>query len=272
MATRKFHTNPEQSWVSATVTKNIGVFTYRIICYNLPTVFISTSTYNTKATVSSIVQNGTSGGVPVWDIKVSVAFVVGTAEATFLSHLTFYCFSEIHSSDATEGYGIRCYDASGNITYSSDKKPLRIKDYVTITASSNPSNISDLIYSRTFCPNPEQSVFSLAKPAFMNVDFGRYTWWQYVTNDWNYYTWVGYAAYTHCRLWFRNEILTAGVSVNASNTDLDFSLQVYDGKFEIETYSIDTSTTPAPPGTNYIASKTENFSITIPILNGADYD
>lgn len=258
---------------SVTLQKTIGIFTYSIIAPTLPTVFCYSSSPSTKVSLRGIVQNGTHyDGDPIWEIKVSIGFPLGTAESTFLSHVTLYCFSKIVAADFSSNFGIRTYDANGNPTFSADKKVLNIRDYVTITQSTRPANLGDMIYTRTFAPNPQKSVFQLSKPAFLNIDFGRYEWNQFVYAG---YSPFGNGCYYHhqYRFIFNQRFITAGVNVNAAKTDLEFGLQAISGSLMFQ-YVGWAGNRPGAPASipNYLGIIYENFPITIPIIEGADYD
>ena len=257
------------------VSKDIAIATYTITCPDSPLVFICATDRRCKGSVLSVVQNGTSGGVPVWNISTSVTFAVGMSEADIFSGVTLYCFSKIISSDNLGGYGIAAYDANGNLTYCSDKKILRIKDYVTISGATNPTNIADMIYDTALCPNPETRVYSLAKPSFMNMDFARYNWRQFVVS---WYKNIGnQCAYAHrFRLYLDNQIITSGANVNQANNEIVFGLSVAKAKFYFEYYDFIQSNNAyynrAPDGTTSITSRSEVFTYTVPIIEGADYD
>jgi hypothetical protein len=256
---------------TSTAVKDIGVFTYRIICYSKPTVFSSSTSPTTKAGVLSIVQNGTSSGVPIWDIKINVAFTLGTAENVFLSYIELYCFSETHLTDSIGGYGLQSFKQDGSIAYTSTSKILRISDSVTLTAASNPPNIADMIYTRTYNPNPETSMFSLAKPGFLNVDFSRYNYRQFA---YNHQQISGGSTRVYYKMWWwlDTKIINTGVAIK--NGELDFSLSVIDATSVVQVYSTSSSSSPlvAPPYTQQIIDRQEIFPITIPVIDCTLYD
>ncbi len=258
---------------SAVQQSTIAALRYEIVCYGAPIVFFNTSTHTIKGTVASIQQNGDVSGVPKWEILVYAGFPAGTAVSTTVAALTLYCFSQLAGVEAVPDHGIEVYRTNGELAYSSTFKPLVIKDYVTITGSNNPANISALVYSRTFATNPVQSVFSIAKPGFQNIDFARYTWKQYILSDGDGspYSGVNWTVY---RLYLYQFFITSGVSINSTNTDLDFGLQTMDAQFSFEDLTNNSSSTyfDLPPVPNVISSKSESFPVVIPIINCADYD
>lgn len=267
---------PPQSAVIATGTiqNTIAILLYTIVSPNKPFVFINTASPTTKGGVMSIAQSGTVGGVPNWVIQISASFPLGQSTATTVSLLTLYCFSEILPSESTTGYGLQTYTEDGVLAYTTNVRALSIKDYVTLTASNNPPNIADMIYTRTFCPNPEVSVFSLAKPGFLNVDFSRYIWREYVTSETFPAGWGASCTYYQYIAYFDNKIYNTGVSVLGG--DLDFSLSIYDGQFGATLLGGQPGSGigPPPPALppNIILSKSESFPITIPIIDCTEYD
>lgn len=268
----------------AYLTADSGFFNYYINCPTRPVVFYHTSNANTKACTKSIqeVSPGT------WLIVACISFPVGEGEGSFLPRITLYCFSEIVAADLTDTYGMRAFNASGQPTFSSEKKILRIKDYVKLTGSSTPAWIGDLIYTRSFAPNPEQSVFTIPKPAFQNVDFARYTIRQFQSGfislpfgsgwmDRLRFT-SGGLTYQH-RYWayLDMQVVSSGVCRNNAGNELEFGLNVVEGYWTTQYYdTIQTSASFPPPipgdTPNVILAKYEGFPVTIPIINAAEYD
>jgi hypothetical protein len=248
----------------ASVTRDIGVFTYNVVCYGKPVLFVNSTSPSTKAGVLSVAQVGVVSGVPLWDIKLSVSFSLGTAESVFLSHITVYCFSATHSTDSVGGYGIQAFMEDGSLAYTSTSLTLVVVDYVSLTASTTPDNIADIIYTRNFSPEPMVSMFDIAKPGFMNIDFARYTWRQYATSfrhnsgGQDFYTWW----------WVDSKIINTGVSV--ANGELDFSLSVVDARATPQVFS--RTSFSQPPYTQKIMAKSEVFPAIIPVIDCAMYD
>lgn len=270
--------------------RNIVVLTYEVVCPDLPTVFINSTNQDVTGSIQTISLFASAGAASVWRMRVNVGFPVGLSEVAIQAALTLYCFSPIVAADLQDGYGLRTFTASGELAYSSELRPLRAKDYVTITGSSTPADLANLIYAREFCPTPEKSVFSMAKPAFMNVDFARYGWsetpyipyWPYV------YTFTNniYIFWRYCVVY---DFATTGVTVK--NGELSFNLSAIDAKIEPFDITVlppnkfwknqaDTSSLKSfevwPPTSSrqaqYITYKHEMFPCTIPIIDGADYD
>lgn len=280
------------NWFDGVAIRNIVVMTYQLESQGLdqPTVFINSTNPDVTGSIQTISLSFTFGGYSVWRARVNVGFPVGLSDAEIGSSLTLYCFSPITEFDIQSGYGLRTFTANGELAYSSELRPLRAKDYVTITGSSTPANLADLIYAREFCQNPEKSVFSMTKPAFMNVDFARYGWsdtpytpyWPYLFT----YTNNTYIYWRYCVVY---DFATTGVTVK--NGELSFNLSAINAKIEPFDITVlppnrfwknqaDTSALKWfelwPPASSrsaqYITYKHEMFPCTIPIIDGADYD
>jgi len=260
-----------------TVSRTIAIATYRIICYNTPTVYTNTNNPATKAGILSIVQNGTSGGVPVWDIKVSIGFVQGTPQSTFLSNITLYCFSATHSSDNNSGYGLNVFLNSGAIAFSSNTKPLQLSDYIQVTSSTTPANIENMIYTRNFSPNPITPTLNLAKPGFMNNDFARYDTRKFITYSELSGGWTtGQTRNFNHWWWLDTKILNAGMS-KTNAPELDFNLNIISASLVAQVYATSNWPNPppprqAPPYNDAILSKMEAFPVTIPVVDCTVYD
>jgi hypothetical protein len=260
---------------SGTIKKDIVIFDFRIECPTEPLVFLSSSIASTKASVLGLTNVGSNGVNIIWNIKLNVSFVLGTPESTILSQIGVYCFSEVHPSDFSSNFGIRTYDNNGDICFTSEKKILKIKDYVEVTASSNPPNLADIIFSRNFAPNPEISMFSLNKPGFMNIDFARYGSREYVTKSLSGITGGGCNYRWPLRVYINYDLITSGVNKNNSNSDLDYSLSVIKGLFEIELLSsnpVRFDQFSIPDGVNSISYKNEIFPTIIPVIDCTEYD
>jgi len=250
---------------TASIPREIIVVTYRIVCPSIPTVFCNTISHTTKASVLGISQNGTSGGIPVWDIKTSISFPLGLVESTLISYITLYCFSEVVPADSTSSFGISAFSGTGQMTFTSDVKPLKIKDYVLFTSSTTPPSLQDTIYTRSFSPNPETPTLSIAKAGFMNSDFGRYDSRQYILQGWVSRS-DGY--------WFYNAYMTtkyatAGLAVTPGG-ELDIALNAI--KYEMSVGEIATSGAQTPSASPVTTSKLEAFPTYIPVIDCADYD
>jgi hypothetical protein len=267
-----------------TPTRDIVNLTYTINSPTLPIVFCYSSSSDTTACVLGIANGGTSGGVTNWILKINATFLPGTAEATVAGRLTFYCFSEISSLDDTSGYGMRIYNSNSQLTFSSEKKPLVLQDYVTLTESDNPVDLADIIYTKVYCPNPKKSMFLLSKPAFMNLDFARYGNSQYA-----YGYRAGRAATSSAgtsvyfgqhRIRIRSHLASTGI--NIKNGDINISLSTIDAEPII--YDATSCLVLPSSATNgyipfggslpekFIEYKKELFPFTIPVIEGADYD
>jgi hypothetical protein len=251
---------------SVSLTKTIGITTYRIICNNKPVVYANTSVSSIKANILSIIQNGTSSGVPIWDIKVSIGFPAGTPQSSILSSITLYCFSATHSSDSGGGYGLNVYLENSSLAFSSNTRPLQLSDYIQVTGSTTPANIAGMIYTRNFSPAPVTPTLSLSRPGFQNTDFARYETRKFVYD----HIQSAPVGYKHFWVWVDYTILNAGVSTK-SGPELDFGLQVIKARLVTQQYST-TFTVQPPPYQDIILSKRESFPVTIPVIDCNKYD
>ncbi len=161
---------------SATISDTQGYYTYSITCLTKPVIFTySSAGPAVQVSVLSIVNSGTtSGGLPVWYIKVGLGYTAGLRESA-LPYVTIYCFSTIPNT-ATSNYGMAMYNSAGELSFDSNRyKALRIQDLITLNSVTFPSGqLSSFTMNLTTSSSPVNSLYSLAKPSFMNVDFGRY--------------------------------------------------------------------------------------------------
>lgn len=271
-----------EQFAFSNLVKDNGFFTYSIESPLVPHVFFNTSNPDTRGTVLSVNDTGAVGpnGFPIWYIKVLVTFLAGTAEATFLPHLTLYCFSDMVPSETDSTYGVSVFKSDGSPSFLSNKKPLLIKDYVTITGSNNPPNLAGLIYTRSFSDNPVQSVFSISKPGFMNIDFARY-------ETFGYLGWVLSGNYridsfvprnSDCSglwavyRWLKTKYITGGVSKNIYNSDIVFSIVAHEHNLGLSYFDFYLRYDPGTRLPNQDIVKYENFPVTIPIIDCEFYD
>ena len=256
--------------VRATISaqNTLSVLLYTIVAPGEPVVFINTNTVSTKCVVSSIRQNGTSAGVPIWEIQVSVGFLVGTSTATIVSQLSLYCFSEFFASEGATGHGLNIYTGTTELAFSSNARALTIQDFVEVTSSSSPVNIADMIYTRNFSANPSTPTLSISKPGFLNTDFARYHWRQQVSNFDFFYGFPNRQFLVNVRA--DQRIISSGVA--RSVADLDFGLSVFDAELTGTVTQIPFTFTLPPLPANFIISKSESFPVKIPVINCSDYD
>lgn len=249
--------------ITLTMANDNGVFTYAIESLNKPMIFINSTHVDVYATVFGIANSGTIGpnGNTIWHIKVCVSYPVGWRESS-LQYLSVYCFDKI-PNQAGSGYGMAVYDASGKVTFSSAYKPLKVKDIVQLTATNNPANLEDLLITKSYLTNPVTPMFSINKPAFLNVEWGRYKRF----SSYSYRACTLFNPYGQCvqcgtfyAVW-NQTFVTGGINVNAANNDLVVNLigQDIDGR------------NSSGASQNYY-TKYEAIPTYIPVISGADYD
>jgi hypothetical protein len=241
-----------------------GVFTYSIASAGEPIVFISTTNFDVTATVIGLAATGqtNSAGLPIWYIKLCVSYPLGLRENA-LPFLDVYCFDRIPNTTQT-GNGLTVFDSTGRLTFSSSFNPLRVKDIVQFTASTSPTNLADIIYTRSTLADPVQSVFAVPKPAFLNLDWGRYI----VSSRLAYNTCTTQVCDPFCRCircgtvfaGWRQTFITGGLRLDNARENVVVSLVSQ----SLDSFSCSSS------ATGY--TKRERFPISIPVINGADYD
>lgn len=223
-------------------------------CPQTPTVFIGTSGGN-HGGVLGIRSLGSNS----WEIRVLISYPTGQRSQAFTG-VDFYCFNPFTS--ATTGYGINVYGSNGSAVFSSGKKPLVIKDVVSITSFSG-SNISNINVTGSGLSNPAVAYSSMSKPTFLNVDYARLK-----DNKTFSFTWCGWDSYWgECdgcssstgslTQWF----LSAGVHVNPSNNNLVFQFT-----------GIDADNPKCTGASSGITWYKQPLPIYIPVIDGADYD
>jgi hypothetical protein len=254
--------------ISLTPSNDNGVFTYSIASPNKPAVFINSTNVSIFGTVFGIANSGTTGanGWPLWYIKVCVSYPTGLRENA-LPSVSVYCFDRIPNV-APAGYGLALYNASGDLTFSSAYKPLKVKDILLISSSNTPASLGNIIYNKSYLTNPVTPALSITKPAFLNVEWGRY---QVFTggggvNVCTQFTQIGFSiTCVQCGINYANwnqTFLTGGINVNATQTDIVVNLigqipgAITCGNSGIPNYYI----------------KNEALPVYIPVINGGDYD
>jgi len=92
-----------------------------------------------------------------------------------LPYVSIYCFSTIPNT-STANYGMAMYNSAGELSFNSNAyKALKIQDLITLNSVTFPTGqLDSFTMSLTTSSSPVTSVYSVAKPSFMNVDFGRY--------------------------------------------------------------------------------------------------
>jgi hypothetical protein len=241
-----------------------GVYTYSIASAGEPIVFISTTNFDVTATIIGLAPTGTTNGagLPIWYLRVLISYPLGLRDGA-LPFIDVYCFDRIPNTPQS-GNGIAVYDGGGVLTFSSSFNPLRVKDIVQFTSTTTPANLADIVINKTTLADPVQSVFDVPKPAFLNIDWGRYI----VTTRVFYNTCVAQVCDPFCRCIqcgtvaasFQQTFVTGGVRLNTTRTDLVISLV---------SQSLDSFTCSGAPA-GYV--KRERLPISIPVINGADYD
>ncbi len=265
---------PFSRGATATLPDDNGYYTYSIACLTKPVIFeYSSSPDNITINILSVVNSGTSsGGLTVWYIKVALSYPSGFRESA-LGHANLYCFSTI-PNNPTSSYGMAMYTASGELSFNSTiYKPLRLMDLVTINSVSFPTgyltNQNSLLMNLSTSPSPVTSVYSVAKPSFMNVDWGRLFTQTYLYNgNLN----LGHSEYDGCKddaaisMRFNQAFICGGLYLNSARTQIFSTFMGLD----IVGYGCDAGVLA-----NYsqLITNTKIKTPTyIPVINGADYD
>lgn len=256
--------------VNLTTPDDNGVFTFFIDSPTYPHVFCNSTNIDITASVFGLRETATTGanGFPRWEIVVSVAYPSGL-RANALSAITLYCFSAVY--DTPGSVGIKVFDSDSKVVFNSDLQPLRVKDVITITSTTlvDPSDLASIIITDQTLSNPVVPFTSMSKPASMNVDWARYTVRKTVALGplFRFVVTVFSGSFctflTNVDISFSQPFIVTGVRPDAANTGRLYSivgLDVVDGVI-----GTGTSTTTT-------ISKTEQLPISIPVIDGADYD
>jgi len=244
-----------------------GYFNYTIDSPDYPHVFCYTSDSTVCAGILNISNTGSTGvnGWPTWLIKVSVNYPAGM-RATALSYITMYCFSKVY--DTSPAHGLKVSDAAGNIVFTSDLKPIKIHDMVTITSTTmtTANDLSTLVMSDSTMTTPVTPLLTIPKPAFMNIDWARYVQAKVVPVG----TLTRLAGPPSACVYlasptvnYSQTYLMIGMRLNATRTGKLYALVGLDAT----NGSIGTGTTASTTVTKH-----EQLPVTIPVINGADYD
>jgi len=136
------------STVTATMPDDVGYMEFSISCAEKPFVFIDGA--------ASIHAISSSGGI--WVIR---------AYGKHTPLPTLYCFS---TPVTASGNGMALYDSAGSLTYSTDYKPIVIKDFASVNSVS--INAAQTGFDSDTTCNTD-ILDSLSKPAFLAVDWLR---------------------------------------------------------------------------------------------------
>jgi hypothetical protein len=256
--------NSSEPYLTAVFPNEVSIYTYYIDSPNIPIVFINSTNQYIFANVVGISNSGISGanGWTRWYFKICISYLNGLRDGA-LPSVNIYCFDKIHTN-VTSGNGINIYDSSSTITFSSEYKPLKIKDVVKISGSSTPGSLDGIIYDVSYLTNPVQSAVSLSKAAFQNVDFGRYI----TSLSFGYTTCVSFNYFGNCvqcgtnYIHIKQMFINGGININSANNGLSFNLLSQD--------VLERKCSQGSPISGYV--KNENFPIFIPVINGAEYD
>jgi hypothetical protein len=141
---------------------------YYIMAETKPSIFVCGGEAYSGA-IASITDSGISvNGLKRWNVRVYCAYAEGQRQ--LLSQLQLYCFARCRNVTPA-GHGMAVYDSNGVLKYSTEFKPLVLRDVMTITGISGVgSAITSLNVQRTIETN---NVFTDAKPAFLSVDWLR---------------------------------------------------------------------------------------------------
>jgi len=255
--------------VNLTTPNDNGYFVYQIDSPSYPHLFCHTTSQFVVANILGVVQVGTGiNGWPKWDITVALGYPEGS-RSTAQSHITIYCFSSVYNTNTTNG--VRVFDSAGSVVFNSDLKPLKVRDVVTINSThlADPNNLSSLIVNDTTMSSPVTNIYSISKPSFLNVDWGRYTiaTQKYLGILYRLVMYVGGATACeptfHPSIVYNQDFIASGLRLNDSRTARIYSML----GLPVSNGSIIESTVNT---TNII--EYAQFPTTIPVIDGADYD
>lgn len=245
------------------VPDSAAIRTYLVYAPARPVVFIAAGS-GASAVVASIHATGTTQagtGWPQWRIKVFAGYTEDTRSD--LNALALYCFAQM-PDETVSGHGLALWDADSRLCYSTSRRPVRIIDALTLNSVTGGSGLSIDYDTDT------GAVYTATKPAFLAADWLRAEWYQtspgtYGMGGWNsYYGVCSGSAYRYAIL--RQHICGLGFRVSGSSI-----VAAAGGAYFKE---LDWSTgapTPNPNGT-YEQITTHLLPMTIPIIDGADYD
>ena len=253
-----------------TIPDDNGYFDYTIDSPDYPHVFCYTSDSTVCAGILSVINTGSTGanGWPTWLIKVSVNYPAGM-RATALSYITMYCFSKVY--DTSPAHGLKVSDAAGNVVFTSDLKPIKIHDMVTInsTTMTTANDLSTLVMNDSTMATPVTPLLAIPKPAFMNIDWARYVQAKsvylgplrrrvaYINGT------LGCEDLRNATINYSQSYIMIGMRLNATRTGKLYALVGLDAYGGSITDNAVNSTT---------VTKHEQLPVTIPVINGADYD
>jgi len=255
--------------LTLTIPNTSGVFTYAIATPDYPQIFINSTNESVTGVVISINNSGTiSDGMPVWYVKMLVGYPDGWRESA-LPYLTLYCFAKVRNQ-SQPGQGLNVFLSDGSLSYTSNTKTMKVKDIITISSTTLPvpTDLGSLLINDTTSPTPVVAWNMMAKPSFLNVDWGHYLWRQSFNTGNIAYGWD--ETYGECESYgpvysnFEQGYIIGGVRLNTSKTARIYGLQGLDAVSYGSTFT-------SNPG-NLITKKENPFPIYIPIIDGADYD
>jgi len=256
--------------ISLKPSDNLGIFTYEISAPTKPAVFVSSTNVSVFGSIYGIASSGLTApnGWPVWYIKVGVSYPLGLRTGA-LPFLSIYCFTRIPDTPPI-GHGIAVFNGAGVPTFSSAYKPLRIKDIVRLVSTSSPASLSNLVITKSYLSTPVVPTLQVVKPAFLNVDWGRYN--VKTIQNIGLYTCVRYSlingqmicvqcGYAHSS--WEETFVTGGINVNSQRTDLIVSLV---GQLP------GTVQCSGGSGNSVTYTKSEALPAYVPVIDGSDYD
>lgn len=153
-----------------------GLFQYTVAALTTPVVFVNTSRYDVTGTVVGM-RKATSpnlDGTYQWAIIMSISYPSGMRNSA-PAYLSVYCFSK--PQETVDDFGVRVYRADGTLAFNSEYHPLGITHQIEIASTTiTGNNLATLDVSETVTSFRSGVLISgLIKPAFMNVDWARYS-------------------------------------------------------------------------------------------------
>lgn len=254
--------------VNGTIRDEVALVRYYVYAPSEPLCFIH-GTVSQNGNVASVNGSGVYDGQgwQKWWIQIICNFSTPSLRET----LQVYCFTRMPNVTPS-GYGIALYNASGQLNYWSNYKPLAVRSIMTVTAI-NFSTPGAEIFTTTTSP----SVASVAKPSFASADWFRGTY-RTLTNSilltsGDYVLISAFQGACGVRAYYAYSVfeqtgVASGFYYRSSDDKVWSSISLpYVSNYYVTGSSNRPSTT-----ISWQNIKHTPLPFTVPIINGADYD
>ena len=258
----------------ATIRDDSGVGKFFIYAYNRPLIF------SVNSCVASVTDTGVtnSEGEIKWDISIIAFYPVGDAVST-VSSMELYCFASV-GGHTPSGQGLATYGSDGKCTFDSNLQPLDIKDTMTITSlvADGTANVDSVDYTYS----GGLAVGSLTKPMWATTDWARfYMRYSYQAAD-HWSKWFLMKTKYACTYYFDTYLgqpwykvigVASGFSWDGSSIVSNFNIATrVDWGIRVEALPPVLSQFPPWPEYYMHGQKTTGLPLTVPIIDGEDYD